>query len=308
MKITLFTQTYSSDLPYHVEENLESYKDPAHDWFSNADTIETGYEIPDDLCDQMCNCYNQEDGKFIPDGNSYSRYDGEAAKKLFLAFKDITPVVAAQKNLWVTLSHTVLMPYMRKRWPKIDEDGFDQPSYIKDHWMNPTTIRNWLEGLYWQVKCSVAIDGDNYNFEYTDFFFSRQKLGNRGIAAAPYIVSNPTAVKGMLRFYKEFENDFLSPHFEEKTDRCIQIINQLGAIIEYGTFTEQDFYDELLSHKEELSKIVDRKEAKRQREAELAKQGLQLIEESKLRGKKKARRGFNLRRLLGSSSVEEDTD
>ena len=112
----------------------------------------------------------------------------------------------------------------------------------------------------------------------------------------------------MLRFYKEFENDFLSPHFEEKTDRCIQIINQLGAIIEYGTFTEQDFYDELLSHKEELSKIVDRKEAKRQREAELAKQGLQPIEESKQRGKKKPRRGFNLRRLLGSSSVEEDTD
>jgi len=306
MKLKIFTQTYSADLPYHIEENMESYKDPTHDWLSKAKTIETGYEIPDDLCDQMCKCYNQEDGKFIPDGNSYSRYDGEAAKILFIAFKDISPIVAAQKNLWITLSHTVLMPYMRKRWPKIDDDNFYQPSYIKDHWMNPTTIRNWLEGLYWQVKCSVVVDGNDYDFEYTDFFFSRQKLGNRGIAAAPYIVSNPTAVKGMLRFYKEFEHDFLSPHFEEKTDRCIQIINQLGAIIEYGTFTEQDFYDELLSHKDELAKIVDRKEAKRQREAELAKQGLQPVEETKQKRKKQAGHGFSLWRLLGSSSLEED--
>lgn len=290
MKLRVFTQTYSADLPYHIEDNLAKYQDANYDWLSEADTIESGFDIPDDLCEQMCNCYKQEDDKFVADGNSFSRYDGKAAIVLFLAFKDIKPVVAAQKNLWFTLAHTVLMPYMRKRWSEIDNADFNDVSYIKAHWLNPSTIRNWLEGLFWQVKCSVVKNGDEYDFKYTDFFFSRQKLGNRGIAAAPYIVSNPTAVKGMLRFYMDFEHDFLTPHFEEKTDRCIQIINQLGATIEYATFTEQDFYNELLSHKDELSAIVDRKVAKRMLEAELAEQGLQPIKRIRNKKKKKHKR------------------
>ena len=287
MKLRLFTQTYSAELSYHIEENLPKYKDPSYDWYSEADTITSDFEIPDDLCEKMCLCYNQEDGTFVPDGNSFSRYDGKAAIELYEAFKSIKPVVAAQKNLWVTLSHTVLMPYMRKRWAEIDKQDFNDSAYVKAHWMNPSTIRNWLEGLFWQVKCSVIEDGGSSDYKYTEFFFSRQKLGNRGIAAAPYIVSNPTAVKAMLRFYMENEQGFLSPHFEEKTDRCIQIINQLGAKIEYGTFSEQDFYDELMSHKDELSAIVDRKVAKKLKEAELAEQGLIIVTKSKHKKKKK---------------------
>lgn len=287
MKLNLFSQTYATNLSYHIEENIGKYKDPTYDWYSESDNINSCFDIPDDLCEQMCSCYNQENGKFIPDGNSFSRYDGKAAIALYMAFKDIKPVVAAQKNLWITLSHTILMPYMRKRWSEVDEQDFNDPSYIKAHWMNPSTIRNWLEGLYWQVKCSVIDDGDTLDFKYTDFFFSRQKLGNRGIAAAPYIVSNPIAVKAMLRFYMDHEHDFLSPHFEEKTDRCIQIINQLGARIEYGTFSEQDFYDELMAHKEELESIVDRKVAKKLLEAELAEQGLRLKTRSSKTKKKK---------------------
>ena len=127
----------------------------------------------------------------------------------------------------------------------------------------PAAAANQLEGLYWMVRRSV-IKGENGLNDYTlsKFLFSRTKLGNRGLAASK-LFSYENAVHGILRFYMENESTLLTPHFEEKTDYCIQLLNQTGAVVELSLWTSQDFYDFLYAHREQINRIIDRKVQKR---------------------------------------------
>ena len=289
MKVNVFKPEYAKDLSYNIERNMDNYKNEGYNWALNAPMDEEQLILPDDLCDKMCDCYNQDMfGNFLPDGNSFSKYDGKAAIVLFEALQDLKPKVVAQHHLWVSLAHMTLMPYMRKRWSKINQSDFNDVKYIKEHWLNNDKIRNWLKGLYWQVKCTaIPVDDNGWNYQYTDFLFSRQNLGNRGIAARPYLISNPKLVKGTLKFLQKYEREFLSPHFEEKAERCFQILLQEGAKIEYGTWSEEDFVELLLSHKDELEIIQDKKVAKRLREEQLVAAGINVAALKKKKSKSK---------------------
>ena len=83
----------------------------------------------------------------------------------------------------------------------------------------------------------------------------------------------------------------MSPHFEEKAERCFQILLQEGAKIEYGTWSEEDFVELLLSHKEELEVILDKKVAKKLREEQLNANGIDVAalkkQKAKSRNKKR---------------------
>lgn len=290
MKLKAYKQKTADDLQYEIEKNMAKYTDPNFDWYSIDELEETSFEIPDDLAQKMIDCYNLDMfGNLVADGNQFSKYDGKAAIELFLALQGLKPKDLAQHRLWVSLAHLNLMPYIRKRWPKIDLPNFNDAGYIKEHWLKKDKIRNWLKGLFWQVKCTaIEKETGEWDFEYTDFIFSRQNLGNRGIAARPYLIANPKLVKGTLMFLKKYEHEFLSPHFEEKAERCFQILNQEGAKIEYGTWEEQDFVEMLLTHKEELEVIQDKKVAKKLREEELKARGVD-IEALKKASKKKSK-------------------
>ena len=294
MNAKIFKPEYAKDLSYNIESNMANYKNENYDWSHDAPMDTEPLTLPDDLCERMCNCYNQDMfGNFIPDGNSFAKYDGKAAIVLFEALQDLKPKVVAQHHLWVSLAHMTLMTYMRKRWSKINQADFNDVKYIKEHWLNNDRIRNWLKGLYWQVKCTaIPVDENIWDYQYTDFLFSRQNLGNRGIAARPYLISNPKLVKGTLEFLKKYEKDFLSPHFEEKAERCFQILLQEGAKIEYGTWSEEDFVELLLSHKEELEVILDKKVAKKLREEQLNANGIDVaaLKKKKAKSKNKKRK------------------
>lgn len=138
--------------------------------------------------------------------------------------------------------------------------------------------------MYWSVKCS-AIDKGNgeYDFTYTDFFFSIQKIRDRGIGAATFIMSNPALVRGMLKFYmdelKKQENNkskrddepkedtVFDKFFEYRTDKCIQLVNKLGGVVDLSTYTESDIYEFLDSNREYIKSVGDRKKEKKEREA-----------------------------------------
>lgn len=294
MNAKIFKPEYAKDLSYNIESNMVNYKNENYDWSHDAPMDTEPLTLPDDLCERMCSCYNQDMfGNFIPDGNSFAKYDGKAAIVLFEALQDLRPKVVAQHHLWVSLAHMTLMTYMRKRWSKINQADFNDVKCIKEHWLNNDRIRNWLKGLYWQVKCTaIPVDENTWDYQYTDFLFSRQNLGNRGIAARPYLISNPKLVKGTLEFLKKYEKDFLSPHFEEKAERCFQILLQEGAKIEYGTWSEEDFVELLLSHKKELEVILDKKVAKKLREEQLNANGIDVaaLKKKKAKSKNKKRK------------------
>lgn len=271
MKQRIFKKKYAQQLEERVEQNMPKYINPDFSWEedSQGNTIELDFEQPD-LSGMM---------DYAENSNASSDYF--AAKILYEAYKHLTPLQAAQHHFWQYLSHVVLYDYMRKRWPKVYND--DCPaSYVNEHWFyGQGFIRNWLEGMYWSVKCSVIEkEGEEPDYKYTEFLFSIQKIRDRGIAAAPYILSNPAAVRGMIRFYmdelekkEKGEDTVFDKYFEYRTDKCIQLVNKLGGVVELATYDEDDFYNFLNDNRDIIKAVGDRKKEKKERDAQLQAQG-----------------------------------
>ena len=289
MKQRIFKKKYAQQLEEHVEQNMPKYINPDFSWEENSQgqTIDLDFEQPD------------LSGMMDYAENSSASSDYYAAKILYEAYKHLTPLQAAQHHFWQYLSHVVLYDYMRKRWPKIN--NADCPAnYVNEHWFyGQGFIRNWLEGMFWSVKCSVIEkEGEEPDYKYTEFLFSIQKIRDRGIAAAPYILSNPAAVRGMIRFYmdelekkEKGEDTVFEKYFEYRTDKCIQLVNKLGGVVELATYDEDDFYNFLNDNRDIIKGVGDRKKEKKERNAQLEAQGiLPQKKNSKSKNKKRKKR------------------
>ncbi len=243
MKQRIFTPLFCEDLESNINDNLDKYNNSDYSWEEEAksqDAIrELGFEQPD------------LSGMMEYADNSLAENDFYAGKILFESYEHLTPLHAAQSHFWQYLSHVVLYKYMCTRWKKNDGTQLTYNN-IKEHWFyGQGKIRNWLEGLYWSFKCSAIKKEDgSYDYTYTQFLFCIQKLRDRGIGAATYVMSNPAAIRGILRFYMdELEKSESNPeasvfdkYFEYRTDKCIQLINKLGGVIDIGAYSEEDFY------------------------------------------------------------------
>lgn len=272
MKQRIFKKKYAQQLEEYVEQNMPKYINPDFSWEedSQGQTIDLDFEQPD------------LSGMMDYAENSSASSDYYAAKILYEAYKHLTPLQAAQHHFWQYLSHVVLYDYMRKRWPKIN--NADCPAnYVNEHWFyGQGFIRNWLEGMFWSIKCSVIEkEGEEPDYKYTEFLFSIQKIRDRGIAAAPYILSNPAAVRGMIRFYmdelekkEKGEDTVFEKYFEYRTDKCIQLVNKLGGVVELATYDEDDFYNFLNDNRDIIKGVGDRKKEKKERDAQLEAQGI----------------------------------
>ena len=185
---------------------------------------------------------------------------------------------------------------MCTRWYKDTGENLTTTN-VNEHWFyGQGRIRNWLEGLFWSFKCTAIkqVDG-TYDYKYTETLFNIQKLRDRGIGAATYVISNPAAVRGILRFYiDELEKKEIDPstsvfdkHFEYRTDKCIQLINQLGGVIDLSSYNEEDFYKFLNDNREYIKSIGDRKKEKLEREAQLQAAGINTKKTKRKKNKKR---------------------
>lgn len=265
MKQGIFLPSYAEFLQANIAENLPKYTDPSFDWRQAAGDFiqERDFEQPD-----LSGMMEFAESKKAVD-------DFYAAKILYEAYRGIlTPLLAAQSHFWLYLSHVVLYPYMRKRWPEINNP--DCPaSYIAEHWFyGQGLIRNWLEGLYWSVHNTVIVNEDGtLDYKYTKLIFSIQKLRDRGIAAATYIFSNPVLVRGILDFYfdelekaEKGEDTVFDKYFEYRTDKCIQLINKLGGVVELSMLSSKDIYNFLEENRDIIKSVGDRKKEKKLRD------------------------------------------
>lgn len=290
MKQKAFTPLFAENLRSKVGENIEKYNNPDYCWENEAKEadaiIELDFEEPD-----LSGMMDYAD-------NSLAKNDFFAGKILFEKFDHLTSLQAAQVHLWQYLSHVTLYKYMCTRWKK---DSGEQltTNNVSEHWFyGQGRIRNWLEGLFWSFRCTAIKQDDGmYDYKYTEFLFSIQKLRDRGIGAATYVISNPAAVRGMIRFYmdelakKEVDptTSVFDKHFEYRTDKCIQLINQLGGVIDLGAYDEDDFYNFLNDNREYIKSIGDRKKEKQERDAQLEAAGVK-TKKSKNKKRKKRRR------------------
>lgn len=276
MKQRIFTPDfYKHYLEESISENLYKYNNDDYPWEEEAiaqDAIrELDFEQPD------------LSGMMAYADNSRATNDFYAGKILFESYDYLTSLQASQRHFWHYLSHVVLYKYMCTRWKK--DDGSELTfNNVNEHWFyGQGPIRNWLEGLYWSFKCTAIKQEDgSYDYTYTQFLFSIQKLRDRGIGAATYVMSNPAAVRGILKFYMDElnkkENDLDSSvfdkYFEYRTDKCIQLINKLGGVIDLASYSEEDFYNFLNDNREYIKNVGDRKKEKKERDEQLKAAGI----------------------------------
>ena len=288
MKQRVFTPQFSEDLESSINENLFKYNDPNYSWEEEAKSQDAIRELDFEQPDLSC-MMNYAD-------NSLAVNDFYAGKILFESYDHLTPLHAAQSHFWLYLSHVVLYKYMCMRWAK--DDG-TQLTYnnVNEHWFyGQGRIRNWLEGMYWSFKCTAIKQEDGtYDYTYTQFLFSIQKLRDRGIGAATYVMSNPSAIRGILKFYMDElgkkdtapELSVFDKHFEYRTDKCIQLVNKLGGLVDIGAYSEEDFYNFLNDNREYIKSVGDRKKEKKDREEALAAIGITPAKNKKRKKKNK---------------------
>ena len=225
MKQKAFTPIFAENLRSNVSENIAKYNNSDYLWENEAKDadaiIELDFEQPD-----LSSMIQFAESKRAVD-------DFQAAKILYESYhQHLTPLKAAQQHFWQYLSHVVLKDYMRTRWPKINDPDCDA-GYINEHWFYAQgPMRNWLEGMFWSVNNTVIENEDGtLDYKYTELLFSIQKIRDRGIAAAPYVINNRAVVVGMLKFYMDEleknergEDSVFDKYFEYRTDKCQQLV------------------------------------------------------------------------------------
>lgn len=288
MKQLIFTPQFCEELESNVNENLFKYNNSDYSWKEEASQQDALKELD----------FEQPDlsGMMEYANNSLAANDFFAGKILFESYDKLTPLQAAQSHFWLYLSHVILYKYMCTRWAKKDGSLLTFNN-VKEHWFySQGRIRNWLEGLYWSFKCTAIKKEDGtYDYTYTQFLFSIQKLRDRGIGAATYVMSNPAAVRGILKFYMDElkkketdpESSVFDKHFEYRTDKCIQLINKLGGVIDIGAYSEEDFYKFLDDNREYIKSVGDRKKEKQERDEKMAAAGIVATKKKKSKKDKK---------------------
>lgn len=189
------------------------------------------------------------------------------AIELFEAYPTLNPLVASMDDFWVTLTHTDLFGFVKLRWPDIVEHQGkvhteeEQRDYIIDHWFRSTNgvMRTTLMGLWWSVYCSYDDKADDeHKYDLTKVLFSRADFRVRRLGSST-LMRHKEAVLGILQFIKDNE-DFMDEYFEGRAIYISKYFNGLGGTKPLVYLKRDFFYNELVKHKAEMSKILTRKD------------------------------------------------
>lgn len=175
----------------------------------------------------------------------------EAAVHLYEGYKSISPLLASTENFWVYLTHTELLPYCQKRWPKV-MSGDASKDYILDHWFfsSQGMMRNTLASLWWSVYFSVDESREN-PYELTEVLFKNYSF--RVIWFAIFLrIKN--GLLGVLEFIKD-NMPLFSKNFEIRGRYLAQYINRLGAVRNLSYLPKEFFYAECEKIKDNIELI-----------------------------------------------------
>ena len=198
MELRFLRQEARDAIQKTIGENINRYKEEKEDW-TDAFFLENGIAVP-----------IISSGITVPDveletGEGASQ-DIENAIRLHTSFKDaLKPIQAADRRLWVALTHTVYYPYMMNRWPvdgELNEKGTN--GTVTDRYFSSRGLfRNGISRLYWLAELTYDESLDNDPYEYTRFLMSYQDLINQVDGRS--LCRNKNILRACLKTLKEAE-------------------------------------------------------------------------------------------------------
>lgn len=133
-------------LKNQIPQNVELYKSDSREWLD---------KIFDDKKNTMQSVIEDTGVTLKVDKSHSIEYDAYNAQLLFEGYPDITPAIAADGRIWVTLCHNQHYEYMLKRWPiepdaahHQTEKGIVEQRYFFAYGPRKSQERNGLSRLW----------------------------------------------------------------------------------------------------------------------------------------------------------------
>jgi hypothetical protein len=176
--------------------------------------------------------------------NSNRDSDYESAIALFEAFKNLTPLEAADPRFWNYLALTDLYPYLKERWPNIYKrvEGTNEISYVMDHFLmqdkSSDLMRAHLSGLWWSVFLSIDDTNSEDKYQLTKVMFWNQTLRTRTMGN--YLMARKKELAlGFLGYCHDRGKENFG-NFEKEHQELTEFLNQIGGAKPLTSFTREE--------------------------------------------------------------------
>lgn len=247
-RLLLFTTKYEAQLKANAQAGLVDAYAFDNFEFDKSQTNVMNIDICDDICQRM-----------VGD----SQHDYEDAIVLYEALKDIPDVVAADQTFWVSLSHTILYPYLQKRWGKDVKDKMK--STVLDHWFfEKGMMRHGLSSLWWGVRLTIS---DKYEDKYrlTKVLFWNYSFRTTFMGPSIFFRAG-NARTGILEYLADHES--CKENFENKGRYISKYFNLLGATKSLSALPTEYFYREMEKNLEPMNAYQPREKSNEAMEEE----------------------------------------
>lgn len=178
-------------------------------------------------------------------------FDFQSAIALFEAFKNLTPLEAADPKFWNYISLIDLYPYLRSRWPNVYNriKGTNAITYVFDHYLlqdnSSDIMRVHLPSLWWSVDLSID-ESHQDKYHLTKILFWNQTLRTRTMGSYLFARKRELAL-GFLD-YLEIRGEDNFGNFEKEHQILTEFINKTGGSKSLTFFTRDEICQLLIKN------------------------------------------------------------
>jgi hypothetical protein len=221
-------------LPETVPENLQTYRsgDFNHLLVDNSLFFEGKIDID---IDRLCELSGPADGELR---------DVENCQVCFASMFGLTPYDARDERLWVYITHTCMLEYVRKRWP-IPEDPVAAVAFVRTHFFAKEQRQierdNAASRLWWMAHLCGRVRGLQLSDALAVFLYRTDVRAS--------IIERPTVSQNLNLFstiVRRLQDSYVGRKrlFERTTfRRLMQEINSVGGVQLLDAMTEAQIGD-----------------------------------------------------------------
>lgn len=223
INLRLFKSNYVAQLKANAQSGILNAYTGEEFLYDEKNTFPMIIKVDENICDKM---YCDSDHEY------------EDAIILFEALKDLPEVMAADQIFWISLSHSIFFPYVKKRWGK----NITVKSVLNHWFFNKGMVRHALAGLWWTVRLTVDYNNTKDPYRLTKVAF--WNFSFRTTFMGPSIFFRiKNARTGILRFLADHEE--LKNGMENKGRFIAVYFNRLGATKQLAALPVEYFYKEM---------------------------------------------------------------
>lgn len=231
IRLLLFKSQYEAQLKTDIKNGkVDAYYGETFP-YDVKQTLPTTIEVEEDICEKM---YGDVSHEF------------DDAVTLYNALRDVPEVMAADPTFWISLSHTIFFPFLKKRWG----NGKNLQKNVLNHWFFQNgMVRHGLGGLWWTVRLTVENEAkDPYRLTKVAFW----NYSFRTTFMGPSIFFRVTNARtGILKFLADHEE--LRSGMENKGLFISHYFNRLGATKQLAALPPEFFYEEMANNVDEMN-------------------------------------------------------